>query len=76
MIAEISLVGILEIQLRKKNKTFHGNKHSDMFNCIINSFELRDLALNGGRFTWSNQENPTLERLDRILMRIGKLISP
>jgi len=53
----------------EKNKSFHNNKHSDIFNSIINSFELRDLDISGGRFTWSNnQENPTLEKLDRILI--------
>ena len=36
---------------------------------MINTYELRDLNMNGGNFTWSNnQENPTLERLDRILI--------
>ena len=40
-----------------------------MFNYIINSFEMRDLTLNGGNFTWSNNQwDPTLERLDRVLM--------
>ena len=53
----------------EKNKTFHSNKHSNLFNFIINSFELRDLAINGGRFTWSNnQEDPILEKLDRVLI--------
>lgn len=40
-----------------------------MFNWIINTHELRDLVLNGGLFTWSNNHsNPTLEKLDRVLM--------
>jgi hypothetical protein len=40
-----------------------------MFNCIIDTYEMRDLGLNGGDFMWSNnQENPTLEKLDRVLM--------
>lgn len=42
---------------------------TDMFNWIINSFQLRDLPLIGGKFTWSNnQSEPTLERLDRVLI--------
>jgi hypothetical protein len=40
-----------------------------MFNWIINSYGLREITLNGGRFTWSNnQADPTLEKLDRVLM--------
>ncbi|PUZ60738.1 hypothetical protein GQ55_4G177100 [Panicum hallii var. hallii] len=40
-----------------------------MFNCIINTHNLRDIHMNGGKCTWSNnQENPTLERLDRVLV--------
>ena len=40
-----------------------------MFNLIINSYALRDLTLNGGLYTWSNNhKDPTLEKLDRCLM--------
>lgn len=53
----------------EKNKNFKVNKFSDMFNYIINSHELRDIHITGGLFTWSNnQSEPTLEKLDRILM--------
>jgi hypothetical protein len=53
----------------ENNKNFYGNKFSDMFNWIINSYELREMALNGGKYTWSNNHvDPTLEKLDRILM--------
>jgi uncharacterized protein (DUF2249 family) len=35
----------------------------------VNIYELRDLPLNGGKFTWSNiQADPNLDRLDRILI--------
>lgn len=52
-----------------KNKNFSSNKFTDLFNWVINTHELRDLNMNGGIFTWSNnQEIPTLERLDRILI--------
>ena len=52
-----------------KNKAFCPNKLTDMFNLIINSYALREVTLNGGLYTWSNnQENPTLEKLDRFLM--------
>lgn len=52
-----------------KNKKFQDNNFSLVFNQIINSYELRELPLSGGKFTWSNnRENPTLEKLDRILI--------
>jgi hypothetical protein len=45
------------------------HKHTGIFNSIINTFELIDLHMNGGKYTWSNnQMNPTLERLDRFLV--------
>jgi hypothetical protein len=45
------------------------HKHTRVFNSIINTFELIDLHMNGGKYTWSNnQMNPTLERLDRFLV--------
>ena len=52
-----------------KNKNFSENKATDLLNWIINTYELRDLPLLGGKYTWSNnQQNPTLEKLDRILI--------
>lgn len=51
-----------------KNKNINLGRHSRTFNSIIQSHELRELPLNGGKYTWSNQQdNPTLERLDRAL---------
>ena len=39
------------------------------FNSVIQFYELRELYMNGGLYTWSNnQENPILEKLDRILV--------
>ena len=53
----------------EKNKNFTGGKDTDLFNWVINTHELRDLPLNGGSYTWSNnQQDPTLERLDRVLI--------
>jgi len=52
-----------------KNKSFLGNKFTDLFNWVINTHGMRDVDLNGGKYTWSNnQVDPTLERLDRVLM--------
>lgn len=51
----------------KNKKGIH--KHSGVFNSIINTYELIDLHMTGGRYTWSNnQETPTLERLDMYLV--------
>jgi hypothetical protein len=36
-----------------------------MFNSVIQAYDLREIALSGGGYTWSN---PTLERLDIVLM--------
>jgi len=45
------------------------HKHSGVFNSIIHFFELRELIMSGGMFTWSNnQDPPTLEKLDKILI--------
>jgi hypothetical protein len=53
----------------EKNKGGGITRFSDEFNSIITKFALRELPLSGGMFTWSNnQENPTLEKLDRILI--------
>jgi hypothetical protein len=55
----------------EKNKRFHPNKFSDMFDTILNMNELRKIHIAGGCFTWSNnQVDPTLEKLDRALMNI------
>jgi exonuclease III len=52
-----------------KNKAMRKNKWSDLFNAIINTYELREIEMSGGQFTWSNnQAIPTLEKLDRFLM--------
>jgi hypothetical protein len=45
------------------------HKHTGTFNAIINTYELIDLKMSGGSYTWSNnKKNPTLERLDRYLV--------
>jgi hypothetical protein len=62
----------------EKNKNFHPNRFSDTFNAIIHVNELRELEVSGGTFTWSNnQADPTMEKLDRILMnRRWELLFP
>lgn len=53
----------------EKNKNGGTNKYSDILNSIISAYELREIAMTGGQFTWNdNQTDPTLEKLDRVLM--------
>lgn len=53
----------------ERNSNTGVHRHSGMFNFLIHLYELRELIMTGGRFTWSNnQEFPTLEKLDRILV--------
>ena len=48
------------------------NRHSSLFNAVIDSQELLDLHMMGGKYTWTNnQDPPTLERLDRCLVSKG-----
>lgn len=40
-------------------------KECDNFNAIISAYELREINMTGGKFTWSNnQPDPTLDKLD------------
>ena len=56
----------------EKNKELRKNRHNDLFNSVINLYELREIVMTGGLFTWSNnQVNPTLEKLDRVLVSKG-----
>lgn len=53
----------------ERNKKSGIHRHSRIFNTLISFHELRELDMSGGVFTWSNnQENPTLEKLDRLLI--------
>ena len=45
-----------------KNKSFLGNKFTNLFNWVINTHGMRDVELNGGKYTWSNNHfDPTLD---------------
>ena len=51
------------------NKSGRLSRSSHVFNSVIVAQELIDVRMSGGKFTWSNnQENPTLERLDRFFI--------
>jgi hypothetical protein len=53
----------------ERNKNMGVHRHSGLFNTLIHMYELRELIMTGGMFTWSNnQEFPVLEKLDRVLM--------
>jgi hypothetical protein len=42
-----------------------------MFNAIIESLDLREIALSGRQYTWANrQEVQTFEKLDRVLASV------
>jgi hypothetical protein len=62
------ILTLLDIVVRGINL---GGRHSysDTFNTLIHFYELREIIMSGGLYTWSNnQDNPTLEKLDRILV--------
>lgn len=53
----------------ERNKFTDVQRFSGLFNSLINFHELREILMTGGLYTWSNnQEIPTLEKLDRILV--------
>lgn len=53
----------------EKNNDSGVHRHTHLFNSLINSYELREIVMTGGLYTWSNnQEFPVLEKLDRILV--------
>lgn len=53
----------------EKNQNYYHSHHTDSFNSIINVFNLREIIMSGGKYTWTNcQEMPTLVKLDRVLM--------
>lgn len=57
------------IYINEKNPMDGVHRHTPIFNSLIQFYELREIIMSGGMFTWSNnQEQPTLEKLDRILV--------
>lgn len=52
--------------IKEKNSLDGVHRHTPLFNDLIRFYELRELIMAGGMFTWSNNpENPVLEKLDR-----------
>lgn len=59
---------ILRSSIEKNNKRYN-DRWPFLFNAVIDSFDLREIALAGRQFTWANSlANPTYEKLDRVLM--------
>lgn len=55
---------------RERSTNTRVHRHSGLFNALINFHELREISMTGG--LWSNnQDPPTLEKLDRILVTSG-----
>jgi hypothetical protein len=55
----------------EKNNEYYNPRWPFIFNAIIESLDLRELALSGRQYTWANRrENQTFEKLDRILVSV------
>jgi endonuclease/exonuclease/phosphatase family metal-dependent hydrolase len=55
----------------EKNKDNFNPRWPFLFNAIIESLDLREIDLSGRQYTWaSRRENPTYEKLDRVLASI------
>jgi endonuclease/exonuclease/phosphatase family metal-dependent hydrolase len=53
----------------EKNTMDGVHRHTPLFNSLIHFYELKELVMCGGLYTWSNnQEIPILEKLDRVLV--------
>ena len=55
-------------QAEDKNNSNLNRRLMGAFRATIDHLRLKEIKLNGCRFTWSNQQdNPTLTRIDRLL---------
>lgn len=55
-----------------KNNHRINRRNLGRFRRFVDEMELKDIFLHGRRYTWSNErENPTLEKLDRILVTVN-----
>jgi hypothetical protein len=61
---------IIRRQEEKNNDNFNA-RWPFLFNAIIESLDLREIALSGRQYTWaSRREVPTYEKLDRVLANV------
>ena len=55
----------------EKNKMSLLPHSSSIFNSVIQVLGLREITMTGGKFTWSNNQNPpTLLKLDKVLLHL------
>jgi endonuclease/exonuclease/phosphatase family metal-dependent hydrolase len=61
---------IIRRQEEKNNENFNPS-WPFIFNAIIESLDLREIALSGRQFTWASRRTvPTFEKLDRLLVSV------
>uniref|UniRef100_A0A453BHH0 Endonuclease/exonuclease/phosphatase domain-containing protein n=1 Tax=Aegilops tauschii subsp. strangulata TaxID=200361 RepID=A0A453BHH0_AEGTS len=63
------ICGDFNLIYRDEDKN-NGNLHRRMmgrFRRLISDLALKEVYLNGRRYTWSNEQSPTLVHLDRVL---------
>jgi hypothetical protein len=61
---------IIRRQEEKNNENFYA-RWPFIFNTIIESLDLREIVMSGRQYTLANErDNPTYEKLDRILVRV------
>jgi hypothetical protein len=62
---------IIRRKEEKNNDNFNA-RWPFLFNAIIESLDLREIALSGRQFTWANRrDTPTYEKLDRVLASVS-----
>jgi hypothetical protein len=58
-----------------KNKENFDPKWPILFNMVIQPLDLREIEISGGHYTWaSSGDDPTFEKLDRVLVQSGRVI--
>jgi endonuclease/exonuclease/phosphatase (EEP) superfamily protein YafD len=61
---------IIRRQEEKNNENFNP-RWPFIFNALIESLDLREIALSGTQFTWASRRTvPTFEKLDRVLVSV------
>lgn len=59
----------LLLEAADKNKRIVNRRNMGRFRRFVDDMGLKDLTLHGRRYTWSNEQaDPTLEKLDRVLV--------
>lgn len=62
----------LLLEATDKNNRNINRRNLGWFRRFVDDVCLKDLPLHGRRYTWSNEQaNPTMEKLDRVLVSVG-----